>query len=131
MRTAPINAVLRLSIGMVPSIFFSAYLRGFKIGKNANLREFLGKLREDSHYTREEKKIFRPFAIASKWRTPKTQSPHTQALSKTLRGLFWPRQWLKAVACSALGGIVAIAMRRVGGYFAPLSLKNRQPATFL
>ena len=49
MRTDPISAVLRLSIGMVPGIPFSAYLRGFKIGKNAILREFLGKLREDSH----------------------------------------------------------------------------------
>lgn len=49
MRTDPISAVLRLSIGMVPGIPFSAYLRGFKIGKNANLREFLDKLREDSH----------------------------------------------------------------------------------
>ena len=38
MRTAPIGAVLRLSIGMVLGIVFSAYLRGgemLKIGGSA------------------------------------------------------------------------------------------------
>ena len=64
MRTAPISAVLRLSIGMVLGILFSAYFRGVKTRKNAISREFWAKLREDSHYSSEEKEIFLTLTIA-------------------------------------------------------------------
>ena len=64
MRTAPISAVLRLSIGMVLGIVFSAYLRGVKCSKSEVLRSFGAKLRSDSHYTSTEKDFFHTLTIA-------------------------------------------------------------------
>ena len=58
MKTDPIIVILLLSIGMTLGIVFSCYLRGLKCNKTAVLRNFWAKLRNDSHYTSNEKDFF-------------------------------------------------------------------------
>ena len=50
--------LLGLCIGMVLGILFSAFLRGVKCNKTEVRRNFWAKLRNDSHYTSNQKDFF-------------------------------------------------------------------------
>ena len=104
--------------------FFRVILGGKKETKTT-FRETSGLSCVTIRTTRETKKTFSlPIVDASKWRTPKSQPPHTQALSKTLRGVFLLRQWSNAVSCSALKCSIVIAMRRIIKGSDPLMSQN-------
>ena len=130
MRTAPISAVLRLSIGMVLGILFSAYFRG---GQDAKKRHFARILDEVARgfalYERGKGNFSYPHNRVKMAYAKNANTSHTSTKQNTPRRVF-AAPMVKRSSLQRVTRHRRHCHAASGRLFCTLYLSNRQPATF-